>query len=139
MAPRPWVTRSMSRTTLPWLSIIVEQQRSFKTSKTDSGKWGTSPRSLLKDLSNGGKNSKRDLAYKETEESSFLRKKLNTRKNLFIKGGQTNYNIPTTPKRKFSYKTAVDEEFEIESNTMWECKWYKICNISSCPCKFISK
>lgn len=62
IAPRPWVTRSISRIIFPLWSTTSEKQRSFKIFKADSGKSGTSPRSLLKDLSEAGKDSNRDLA-----------------------------------------------------------------------------
>ena len=61
--PRPCVTRSISGVSFPRLSVISQEQSLCNSSKVESGKTGTSPRSLLKDLSEAGKASSNDLAY----------------------------------------------------------------------------
>lgn len=113
-APRPWVTRSPSRTSFAeWLS---EQHISSSSFKTESGKRGTSPRSLLKDLSVAGKASSKDFAYNTrscTYNSTSINKSYLNRSR----------KLPTTPRRNFSYTTATNEECETASEIIRVCRW----------------
>lgn len=56
--------RSTSPISFPFRSVTSVEQRSPSNFKAESGKIGTSPRSLLKDLSEAGNDSSKDLAYK---------------------------------------------------------------------------
>ena len=59
--PRPWETRSPSLSFTCWL-LHCDMQRLSSNPNRDSGKHGASHRSLLKDLSEAGSESIKDLA-----------------------------------------------------------------------------
>jgi len=61
--PRPWVTRSPSPSFNCWL-LSSDMQRSSSNLNEDSGRYGASHKSLLKDLSEAGSESIKDLAWR---------------------------------------------------------------------------